>query len=119
MKKQEAIDLIKQKMAEGLSQEEIAPMLLEDGKIGSYNITDEIIKKLFEEAYSSENEQVDTPKPIIQEVPTYEEWLVRAELDKDNKRSLVKVKKIKEVRISEEQANILNRGFSATQYYKK
>lgn len=106
--------MIKQKMADGLSKEEIISLLKEDGKIGAYNATDEIIEALFNEVNEVEETSNNTSKASL-----YEEWQIKTEVNADKKRHYTKVKKVKEVRLSDEQADILNQRFHNIQYYKK
>lgn len=115
MKKQEALDLIKAKKQEGLSNEQISALLKEDGKIGNHNITDELIADLFKEAEEAvSNQGSGKPKEANTKTPLYEEWSVKVE-----EKKLIKVKRLKDVRISEEQAAVLNSRLKNVQYYKK
>ncbi len=132
MKTQEAIDLIQTQTAAGKTKEEITEILKSQDKIGNSNPTDEYIAGLFERAQKAPDPKKEEPQIPIDadksnETPpeksgdNHEKWRVET----DKKGNVVnKVKKLRDVKISDELAEMLNRadatgfGFSI-RYIKK
>lgn len=133
MKTQEVIDLILKEREAGKTDAEITETLKGQEKIGNAKTTDEVIASLLKRAVNTkpgdppivddEGDEATTPTPPAGKKvgPVYEKWKV--EIDHTGKVT-AKVKKIKDVKISDGLAEMLNKagaqgnGF-AVKYYKK
>jgi hypothetical protein len=133
MKKDEAKAYIEAEIKKGTSKGEILTTLLATDKIGNAKPTEDFIANLIESVELQKSESDSVPEAPIPAVPpqkvvkggaNYEKWRVTPTKDKDG--GFEKLKKEKDVLISDEQAARLNaanlsvdsKGYSI-QYFKK
>jgi hypothetical protein len=135
MKQSEAIELIRTQIEAGKGRDEISEILMSQDKIGTANPTDEIIAELFERAADVAKAPAETPvappvetptkaraaKRTMTQAATHEKWKCEITLEGNIGE---KQKKLRDVRISDEHANMLNRAAAqgrgyVVQYFKK
>lgn len=128
MKKNEAIEYINNALEKGTELDEIKEVLNSQGKIGNKNVSEEYINDLIKEATGDEvgnsNEEEDTTgEEVVKQVndlsSIYEKWLCEK-----TEYGFEKVKKIKDVSITERTATNLNMANQqikdyTVKYYKK
>jgi hypothetical protein len=135
MKKDEAKAYIEAELKKGTSKGEILTTLLATDKIGNTKPTEEFIANLIEsvELQKPDSESVQVaphpaapPQKVAKGGANYEKWRVTTTKDKDGIVTHEKIKKEKDVLISDEQAARLNaanlsadsKGYSI-HYFKK
>jgi hypothetical protein len=130
MKKDEAKAYIEAELNKGTSKGEILTTLLATDKIGNAKPTEEFIASLIESVElqkpDSGSAPVASPQKTVKRGANYEKWRVTTVKDKDGVSRYEKLKKEKDVLISDEQAARLNaanlsadsKGYSI-QYFKK